>query len=558
MSDIKKIVDGMGHEMAVELLESNDILLHLMTQKNAFLWNEIAAIYADSGLSRKYKQANLSSWIGFSHIKPLAGYSIWSYPLSDLEHNPLNLLYLDNELLLENRGQATNLSLTAFDRVLLYDAIATPVYEDYTEEAGTEQGTPFLLMDSAEDYLYIGANEAFSSITFFFSTFGSEYDLKVEYYKETGTPGWEELDVNDDTSNFESDGRISFTLPEDWVKCAVDGESTPTEYYYIRISTTTTPTIVAQCYSILPGDSVPTLLALSRQQIQDREWSWCYFNGYAYMTIKNEGGGYYEGIDFIKDSSSDTNKENFFESNHHYKTIYEDENYTPSAWEPENMIVTKGTSFPTSPTIAQLFYRTDQNKWYIYKGYATPVWEEITAAGGGAHADTHEDGGSDEVNVGGLSGVLADDQPTQAHNLGGAKHNVDTLANLNAKISDANLSDYVTLTFFIPTADITVGTNKTYEIYAPIALTVDKVYIHAKAAPGTGKTVTVDVNKNGTTIFTTQANRPSITESTKADESGTPDVTSVAKNDIISMDIDEATSGHSATDMTIQVRSKVA
>ena len=38
-----------------------------------------------------------------------------------------------------------------------------------------------------------------------------------------------------------------------------------------------------------------------------------------------------------------------------------------------------------------------------------------TGGGGGAHASTHEDGGPDEINVGGLSGELADPQPPKAH-----------------------------------------------------------------------------------------------------------------------------------------------
>lgn len=57
------------------------------------------------------------------------------------------------------------------------------------------------------------------------------------------------------------------------------------------------------------------------------------------------------------------------------------------------------------------------------------------------HALSHENGGGDEISVAGLSGVLADDQPAQAHDLGGAKHNADTLANLNSKITDATLDD---------------------------------------------------------------------------------------------------------------------
>jgi hypothetical protein len=56
-----------------------------------------------------------------------------------------------------------------------------------------------------------------------------------------------------------------------------------------------------------------------------------------------------------------------------------------------------------------------------------------------AHAGRHENAGADEINVGGLSGALADDQPAQAHTLGGAKHTADTIANVDAKVSDATL-----------------------------------------------------------------------------------------------------------------------
>ena len=57
------------------------------------------------------------------------------------------------------------------------------------------------------------------------------------------------------------------------------------------------------------------------------------------------------------------------------------------------------------------------------------------------HASRHENGGDDEISVAGLSGELADDQPPKAHDLGGATHGEDTLANLNIKISDANVDD---------------------------------------------------------------------------------------------------------------------
>jgi len=59
----------------------------------------------------------------------------------------------------------------------------------------------------------------------------------------------------------------------------------------------------------------------------------------------------------------------------------------------------------------------------------------------GLHASTHEDAGDDEINVDGLSGELADDQPALAHLLGGAKHTADSLADLNTKVNDATLDD---------------------------------------------------------------------------------------------------------------------
>ena len=56
-----------------------------------------------------------------------------------------------------------------------------------------------------------------------------------------------------------------------------------------------------------------------------------------------------------------------------------------------------------------------------------------------AHASKHQDGGVDEISVAALSGELADNQPGKTHGLGGVKHSTATLAQLNAKVSDATL-----------------------------------------------------------------------------------------------------------------------
>lgn len=54
-----------------------------------------------------------------------------------------------------------------------------------------------------------------------------------------------------------------------------------------------------------------------------------------------------------------------------------------------------------------------------------------------AHASAHEDGGGDEISIAGLSGEAADPQPPKTHAFAGADHSSDTYANLLTKISNA-------------------------------------------------------------------------------------------------------------------------
>ena len=93
--------------------------------------------------------------------------------------------------------------------------------------------------------------------------------------------------------------------------------------------------------------------------------------------------------------------------------------------------------------------------------------------------------------------------------------------------------------------------------FAPgVAGTIEEVYIMAKTAPGTDKTLTVDVNKGGVTIFTTQANRPSLTDANKTATSGTPDVTTFAKNDLFTVDVDVSTAETAVADVILFIRGK--
>jgi hypothetical protein len=108
-----------------------------------------------------------------------------------------------------------------------------------------------------------------------------------------------------------------------------------------------------------------------------------------------------------------------------------------------------------------------------------------------------------------------------------------------------------TLTFAV-VGTLTTGTDKAPTIVAPCTLTIVKVKIVVKTAP-TGAALIVDVNKNGTTIFTTQGGRPSIAIGETTDDSDTPDVTALAETDKLTIDIDQVGSTVAGADLTIEV-----
>jgi len=111
----------------------------------------------------------------------------------------------------------------------------------------------------------------------------------------------------------------------------------------------------------------------------------------------------------------------------------------------------------------------------------------------------------------------------------------------------------ITLAFSIPDT-LTTGQKK-QRILAPCALTLTKVRLVVDTAP-TGANLIVDVHTGtgaGTTIFTTQANRPTITAGNKTGVSTTPDVTSIAEGDEFSVFIDQVGSVISGSDLTIEV-----
>lgn len=91
------------------------------------------------------------------------------------------------------------------------------------------------------------------------------------------------------------------------------------------------------------------------------------------------------------------------------------------------------------------------------------------------------------------------------------------------------------------------------------AIPVDKTYAltGVRLAVGTapvGAAILVDVNKGGTTIFTTQGNRPTIADGATSGGPGTaPNVTAVAAGDLLTIDVDQVGSGTAGSDLTVRL-----
>lgn len=97
-----------------------------------------------------------------------------------------------------------------------------------------------------------------------------------------------------------------------------------------------------------------------------------------------------------------------------------------------------------------------------------------------------------------------------------------------------------------------VGTMRLYNDTAA-AWTIQGVRASVGTAP-TGASIIIDVNVNDTTIFTTQANRPTITASNFTSGKITNmNVTSIAVGNYITVDIDQVGSTIAGSDLVIQL-----
>jgi len=219
--------------------------------------------------------------------------------------------------------------------------------------------------------------------------------------------------------------------------------------------------------------------------------------------------------------------------------------------------------------VRSIHYDADNNT-VVATAWTDWASASVGAAGSGAGASAHvvggleaefdfwrsqhvvEDTGSDADSVTFTPSVLADwDGNADPGDLD------DALNQLAERIDDleGTPQGYVWHTFVFTRAGIVTEAEGTLAMCVPGDFTIDHVYLHLTTAP-TGQSLIVDIHKNGTTIFTNQANRPEVAAGATTATSGTPDVTSLALNDELTFEIDQTGSLVAGSDLTVHVRCK--
>ncbi len=155
-----------------------------------------------------------------------------------------------------NTFKDTTRAFTGYENIFL--CLGQNECIDLTTNAISSDGTAFKL-NIREDYhfLYLGATEPFKDINFSLATKGENYSLTFEYFNgsEWTILTEEEHNLQDNTLNWTVDGRVEFTIPNDWQQVDFEeatGNSMDSQItrYWIRIKTTQQPETTAQAFQV--------------------------------------------------------------------------------------------------------------------------------------------------------------------------------------------------------------------------------------------------------------------------------------------------------------------
>jgi len=135
------------------------------------------------------------------------------------------------------------------------------------------------------------------------------------------------------------------------------------------------------------------------------------------------------------------------------------------------------------------------------------------------------------------------------------KNGVATIYMINDAGTDAEISERHSTFVFTYVDFVGVGTSVTPVLIAPRTLTIVKAYANVKTNP-TGADLILDINKNASTIWSTQANRLTISDGNTSGTQTSFNTTTLAEGDILTLDIDQIGSTVPGADLTVSLKCK--
>lgn len=167
---------------------------------------------------------------------------------------------------------------------------AGAVYTSRTTPAMNLSGTYTIV--NATDRIYVGADEPFTDIDFFLTTFGVGCARTVNYYNGA----WVAVaGLVDNTALFTANGNLTFTEPTDWAKTTQAGDL-PNKYW-IEITFSAAATKPVFLYT---RPTAPVMLLLMRSVDNGTTWDYYHDEGYypnfwviEKITLRFQVGGRY-------------------------------------------------------------------------------------------------------------------------------------------------------------------------------------------------------------------------------------------------------------------------
>ncbi len=135
------------------------------------------------------------------------------------------------------------------------------------------------------------------------------------------------------------------------------------------------------------------------------------------------------------------------------------------------------------------------------------------------------------------------------------KAGLPTLFAINDAGTDYELSEGQPSFIFTVTGTLTTGTSVAPILVAHRALTIVKAYANVKTAP-TGADLLLDINKNGSTIWSTQGDRVKCAATASSGTQTSFDTTALAEGDLLTLDIDQVGSSVAGANLTVMLRCK--